>query len=185
MVKKITGMVALIVALIVLPMSVNATALKTTCDKSCPTSDGKCTATCTIKIEENSTTMTTFTGNLEIVGTQVKVTSLTPGEGWTKVSPTDSELNGTTIPLSLMSTTGIKDANFTLATITLELESAAADCSLRLKNPSAGSEVTVEITTTTETKTGASLPIAIIAVGVVGASVIYVATKKNKKMYKI
>ena len=48
-----------------------------------------------------------------------------------------------------------------------------------------GSEVTVEITTTTETKTGASLPIAIIAVGVVGATVIYATTKKNKKLYKI
>ena len=181
MVKKLTGLVALIVALLVMPTMVSATSLKTTCDKSCPTEDGKCTATCTIKIEEN----TTFTGDLEIVGDGVTVTSFTAGEGWTKVSPTDAELSGKTLPISLMSTAGVSDANFTLATITLELESKAADCSLKLKNPSAGSEVTVEITTTTETKTGASLPIAIIAVGVVGATVIYATTKKNKKLYKI
>ena len=185
MVKKLTGLVALIVALLVMPTMVSATSLKTTCDKSCPTEDGKCTATCTIKIEENTTSMTTFTGDLEIVGDGVTVTSFAAGEGWTKVSPTDAELSGKTLPISLMSTAGVSDANFTLATITLELESKAADCSLKLKNPSAGSEVTVEITTTTETKTGASLPIAIIAVGVVGATVIYATTKKNKKLYKI
>ena len=55
MVKKLTGLVALIVALLVMPTMVSATSLKTTCDKSCPTEDGKCTATCTIKIEENTT----------------------------------------------------------------------------------------------------------------------------------
>ena len=50
---------------------------------------------------------------------------------------------------------------------------------------SIGQETKVTITTTTETKTGASLPIAIVAIGVVGATVIYATTKKNKKLYKI
>ena len=84
-----------------------------------------------------------------------------------------------------MSTDGIKDSNFTLMTFNLELESAAVNCTLNLKNPSIGQETKVTITTTTETKTGASLPIAIVAIGVVGATVIYATTKKNKKLYKI
>ena len=185
MVKKFIGLVALLLAVVVMPISVNAASLQTKCDKSCPTEDGKCTATCTITVEGNTASMTTFSGTLEIVGDGVTVKTFAPGEGWTKVSPTDAELASKSIPISFMSTSGVTTANFTLATITLELESKATDCSLRLKNPSVGSEVTVEIKTTTETKTGASLPIAIIAVGAVGAVVIYATTKKNKKIYKI
>lgn len=184
MVKKIIGLVALVVAL-ALPISVNAASLKTKCDKTCPTADGKCTATCAVTVEGNEATLTTFSGTLEVVGDGVTVKDFKAGEGWTKVSPTDAELASKSIPVSFMSTDGIKDSNFTLMTFNLELESAAVDCTLNLKNPSIGQETKVTITTTTETKTGASLPIAIVAVGVVGATVIYATTKKNKKLYKI
>ena len=185
MVKKIIGFIALVMAVVLMPMGVEAAELKTKCEKSCPTENGTCTSTCTITVEGNTATMTTFTGNLEVVGTGVTVKSFTAGEGWQKVSPTDTELANSTIPISFVAASGITSSNFTLATITLEIESAATDCSLRLKNPSVGSEITVEIKTTTETKTGAALPIAIIGCGVIGAGVIYSVTKKNKKMYKI
>ncbi len=185
MVKKLIGIVAIAIALVIMPLGVSAAQIKPSCDKSCPSENGKCTSTCKITVEGNTSTLTTFTANLEILGEGVTVKSFTPGDGWTKISPTDTELAGTTIPISFMSATGVTTSNFTLATFTLELESAATNCSLNLKNPSVGSEVTVDIKTTTETKTGASLPIAIIAVGVVGAVVIYATTKKNKKIYKI
>lgn len=184
MVKKFIGIVALVVAL-ALPIGVSAASLKTKCDKSCPTTDGKCTATCTITIEGNTSTLNTFSGTLEVVGDGVTVKDFNTGKGWTKVSPTDAELASKSIPISFMSTDGITAADFTLATFNLELESAAVNCSLNLKNPTIGQPTTVTITTTTETKTGASLPIAIVAVGVVGAVAIYATTKKNKKLYKI
>lgn len=183
--KKFLGLIAIAMAVVLLPMSASAESLKTTCDKSCPTTEGKCTSTCTIKVEGNTTAMKTFTSTLEVVGEGVTVKSLTAGEGWTKVSPTDADLKGNSIPLSLVSATGVTEENFTLATFTLELESAAADCTLKLKEPSAGSEITVTIETTTETKTGASLPIAIALVGITGAVVIYATSKKSKKIYKI
>ena len=183
--KKIFGFIALVMAVSLLPMGAKAASVLPKCDKSCPTEDGKCTATCTISVQGNTSTLTTFTSEVLITGDGVTVKSFDAGDGWTKVSPTDTELSGKSIPVSLVSTDGVKAENFTLATFTLELESSAADCSLKISNPSVGSEVTVEIETTTETKTGAALPIAIIVFGAVGAGVIYSVTKKNKKMYKI
>ena len=94
--------------------------------------------------------MTSFTADLQVVGSGVTVTSLTPGDGWQKVAPTDTELKGSNIPINFVSATGVTTADFTLATITLEIESSAADCSLKLANPSVGSEVTIEIETTTD-----------------------------------
>ena len=183
--KKIFGFIALVMAVSLLPMGAKAASVSPKCDKSCTTENGKCTATCTISVEGNNTTLTSFQTELQITGDGVTVKSFTASDGWTKVSPTDTELSGKAIPVSLVSTEGVKTENFTLATFTLELESSATDCSLKISNPSIGSEITIEIETTTETKTGAALPIAIIAFGAVGAGVIYSVTKKNKKMYKI
>lgn len=185
MVKKFIGFIALVMAIVIMPMGVDAAGLNTKCEKSCPTEGGKCTSTCKITVEGNTTSMTSFTADLQVVGNGVTVTSLTPGDGWQKVAPTDTELKGSNIPINFVSATGVTTADFTLATITLEIESSAADCSLKLANPSVGSEVTIEIETTTETKTGAALPIAIIGCGIIGAGLIYSVTKKNKKMYKI
>lgn len=183
--KKIFGFIALVMAVSLLPMGAEAASIVPKCDKSCPTKDGKCTSTCTISVQGNTSTLTTFESTLVISGDGVTVKSFTAGDGWTKVSPTDSDLSGTSIPVNLIATNGITAANFTLATFTLELESSATDCSLKISNPTIGSEVTYEVKTVTETKTGAALPIAIIAFGLVGSGVIYSVTKKNKKMYKI
>ena len=38
--------------------------------------------------------MTSFTADLQVVGSGVTVTSLTPGDGWQKVAPIDTELKG-------------------------------------------------------------------------------------------
>ena len=79
--KKFIGLVALVVAL-ALPISVNAASLKTKCDKTCPTADGKCTATCAVTVEGNEATLTTFSGTLEVVGDGVTVKDFKAGEGW-------------------------------------------------------------------------------------------------------
>ena len=184
--KKFISFIALVIAIIIVPMGAKAATIVPKCEKSCPTEGGKCTSTCKINVEGNTTEINSFSATLQVLGNGVTVKSLTPGDGWQKVSPSDAELAGTSIPLSLIANNGnITASNFTLATFTLELESSAADCSLKVTNPSIGSEVTIEIETTTETKTGAALPIAIIGCGVIGAGLIYSVTKKNKKMYKI
>ncbi len=183
--KKIISFIALVMAMVIIPISVDAASIVPKCEKSCPTEGGKCTSTCKITIEGNTAEINQFSATLEIVGKGVTVKSLKAGDGWTKVSPSDTELSGTTIPLSFIATNNITASNFTLATVSLEIESSEADCSLKLSNPSVGSEVTIEIETTTETKTGAALPIAIIGCGVIGAGLIYSVTKKNKKIYKI
>lgn len=182
--KKLLGFIAIAMAVVLLPMSVSAAELKTSCEKSCPTEDGKCTANCLIKVEGNKDKMNTFTGNLNIVGDGVVVKDFVAGEGWTKVAPSETDLANSTIAINFMSAAGVSEENFTLATFKLELESAAVDCSLKLTSPSFAA-VETKVTTTTETKTGASLPIAIALVGVAGAVVIYATSKKSKKIYKI
>ena len=184
--KKIIGFIALVMALVIAPIEAQADGnIVPKCEKSCPTEGGKCTQTCKINVEGNDTSLTTVTAQLNISGSGVTVKSFDAGDGWQVVSPTSTEMSGTSIPISLVSTTGISSANFTLATFTLEVESSTTDCSLKISNPSIGSEVTVEVETTTETKTGATLPLAIVGCGLVGVVVIYSLTKKNKKMYKI
>lgn len=183
--KKIIGFIAIVMAVGLLPIGVEAAKIVPKCEKSCPTENGKCTSACKLTVEGNTQTLTSFEAELQLAGSGVTVKDFKVGDGWTKVSPTDTELAGTKIPISFVSTDGVSAENFVLATFTLELDSATTDCSLTVSKPTVGSEVTIEIETTTETKTGAALPIAIIAVGVVGATVIYSVTKKNKKMYKI
>lgn len=181
MLKKLLGVIALSMVLL-LPVNASAASINPKCEKSCPTENGKCTSVCTISVAGNTGSLTEFGATLEIVGDGVTVTKITPGTGW--INLTES-ISGKSIPLKFQASTAITTSDFVLATINLELESSATNCSLKLTSPTVGTEVTTVIETTTETKTGATLPLAIIACGAVAAVVIYSATKKNKKMYKI
>lgn len=179
--KKLFSILVLSVMLM-LPIGAKAGEFKPSCEKSCPTEDGKCTSTCTIRVENNTSSLSSINATLEVVGEGAKVTKVTEGEGWLNLT---GSLDGNSIPLSFTATPPVTASSFLLATINLELESAAADCTLKLTNPETGVTVEQKITTTTTVKTGATLPIAIIACGAGVALVIYLTTKKNKKMYKI
>ena len=181
MLKKLLGVIALSMVLL-LPVKAGAATINPKCEKSCPTENGKCTSVCTISVAGNTGSLTEFKATLNIVGDGVTVTKITPGTGWTNLT---ASTTGKSIPLDFLASTAVTTSDFVLATINLELESSATNCSLKLSNPSVGTEVTTVIETTTETKTGATIPLAIIACGAVVAVVIYGATKKNKKMYKI
>lgn len=185
--KKLLGIVALSLA-IILPVSASAAEVKLNCDKSQKVCDEsgtkKCTSTCTISITGNTQSLTDFNATLDIVGDDVSITSITPGDGWTSLT---SSTSGKSVPISFMASNGgVTASDFLLATVTMELGSSASNCSLQLRDPSVGKNVEVEVTTEVkQTQTGASLPVAIIAVGACAAIVIYGATRKNKKMYKI
>lgn len=188
--KFVSFLVAGIVA-IAIPMVASAAEITGSCDQSKPCTDGttNCTATCTIMVTGNSTSLTTFTGTLTASGENVTITNVTAGDGWSVASPTTSDLGKSSVPISFYSTNGVSSSNFTLLTATLSLPKQSSDCSLSLTNVSTntnvGSGVTVEVTTTTTTSTGASLPIALLACGACVAVIIYLTTKKSKKMYKI
>ena len=186
--KKYLSFIVMIgIVAFILPVVASAVEIQTPpCEKVCdkPDANGKCQSICTIKVANNTSTMTEFNATLLIKGKGASIKSIQPGDGWNDLT---SSTNGTSIPLSLIATNGVTTTNFLLATVTLELESSATDCSLTVSNPSIGKDVTVDITqtTTTQTKTGAALPIAIVACGACAAVFIYSTTKKSKKIYKI
>lgn len=187
--KKFLGFMAVAMAVVLLPMGASALSFEPSCSKSksCPES-GKCTSTCTVKVSGNTTALSSVQAQLNFASSDgITVKNITPGDGWTKVAPAGSEVevNGTPVSISFASS-GVSTSVFTLVTFTLELESADVDCSLSLNVN--GVEYKYEEETEIKTEnpsTGASLPIALVGVGAVGAVIIYSVTKKNKKMYKI
>lgn len=179
--KKILTVIALSIVLL-LPLGVNAAStgkIELPCDKSCPNeATGKCEATCKIKISGNTGSLNEFKGTIQFVGEGVTIKSVTAADGWTN-------LGGTSTDLSFLAAPEVSAASFEVATIVLEIEDAATNCSLKLVNPSVGTTVETEIKQTTTVKTGATLPIAVVVCGIGAAGVIYALTRKNKKMYKI
>ena len=182
--KYLSFIVAGIVACLI-PMSVNAARIDGVCNKSTTCKENeKCTSTCVLKVEGNTTTLSAFDGSFNVKGAGAKVTSVQPGDGWQLVSPSSSELSGSTIPVSFISESGVSASSFVLMTVNLELEDSATDCSIELTSTDFG-QIEIEIEQTIQTRTGAALPIAIIGVGACAAVVIYMSTKKSKKIYKI
>ena len=60
--KKMLSFLAIGIVAVVLPMSVHAASLDWSCDKSCPTENGKCEQTCKLGIKNNTSTITTSEG---------------------------------------------------------------------------------------------------------------------------
>lgn len=176
--KKFLSLLVVLCAMVVLPMGAQALKLdtKNACDKSCPDKEtGRCTQTCRIKIAENSTPLNELDITLKY-GTGVSIKSVTAGDGWTN-------LNGTKPTMKFMASPAVNTKDFTLATVVFDVENATTDCSINVSLE--GASYTIEVEDTTQVKTGANLPLAIVGCGAAAAVVIYLATKKNKKMYKI
>lgn len=177
--KKLLSVLVLS-AMFLLPMNAKAAEIlfKTDCEKSCPSGNGKCTANCWVDVTGNVGSLTEADLKMEY-SAGLKITSMKEGNNWVLSS------NGDSVKL-LATNGGVSDANFRLMTFTIELESAATDCSVVAKPTNA--EYKSQGTTITDEqppKTGAALPIAIVAVGAVAAGGIYLVTRKNKNLYKI
>ena len=182
--KKLLSIIAISVML--LPLGAKAGEFKFDCDKSCPTEDGKCTATCQVKVENpEAKDFSIINGKINIASDGVKITKFTAGSGWTPITPsaTDS-LDGKELNVSLSANPSINSSEFILFSLNLEIENKDVDCSLAF-TPEGSTTIETTIETTTTTKTGASLPVVIIAGGAIVAIAIYTVTKKNKKLYKI
>ena len=179
-VKKLLSF--LVVGIVVfLPLSAKAARITGSCEKSTNCPDDVCQSVCTIKVTENTSAITEFEGDFVFTPEDGgEIVSITPGEGWTSLSGNDSHIN-----FIATDSAGVSASEFTLATVTLNVDKDVTGCTLRLTNPSIGTEVTVEIEEPDSPNTGATLPIAILVCGVVAGAVIYGVSKKNNKLSKI
>ena len=179
--KKSLFYVLAICAMFILPFSVKAAELSVSCEKSCPTENGKCEQTCKIDVKGNKESLTLLVPTLTLTGDADKVTvkSVSGGEGWTATQ----SRTGNVVSFNFIATTAVTTEDFTLGTFVLELEDASVNCSGTFKLSDA--EATITTTTTETVKTGAALPIAILTIGAGVAVVAYIVASKNKKLYKI
>lgn len=177
--KKFLSIVALSMLLLI-PLGAKAMTIQpigSSCEKDteCPDDDGYCYATCGVKITGNTTSLNAIEWQINVpTGVEVVEVNATP-TGATVASGTSTSVN-------ILFGTPITDSEFNLATYRIKY-TKDVDCSHTISLNGVTTNMTVETTTTVST--GASLPIVIIACGVAAVGVIYIATKKNKKMYKI
>ena len=178
--KKLLS-ILVIGVVVFLPLTAHAAGRITgSCEKSERCEDGTCQSTCTIRVEGNTDALTTFEGDFVFTPSGgAEIASVTPGEGWTNLNGTDWHMS------FLASGEPISASDFVLATVVLNVNEDVTGCTLQLTNPSVGTEIEIEIDVTEEVETGATLPLTILACGIGAGAVIYVVTKKNKKLYKI
>ena len=179
-VKKLLSF--LVVGIVVfLPLSVNAARIEGSCEKNTDCPDDVCQSVCTIKVVENTTALTEFEGDFVFTPEDGgEIVSITPGEGWTSLSGNDAHFS-----FLAEDSAGISAKEFTLATVTLNVDKDVTGCSLKLTNPSFGTETEVPVDEPDSPNTGATLPITILVCGVVAGAVIYGLSKKNNKLTKI
>lgn len=179
--KKLLSILGIGVAALVLPMSVEAARITGNCEKDTNCPDDVCQSVCTIKIVENTSTIQNFEGDLVFTPADGgQIVSVTAGDDFTNLSGNDAHIN-----FVAANGTGVTASSFTLATVVLNVDKDVTGCLLQLTNPSIGAEIDIEIEVETDVDTGAALPITILACGIGAGAVIYVVTKKNKKLYKI
>lgn len=178
--KKFLSIVALSMLLLI-PMGVKGLAIETagsTCEKKaeCPDDDGYCYATCTVRVTGN-------TISLSAIQWQINLTEGIELYGEINAIPTGATVTtGTSTSVNILFGTPITDSAFDLASYEIRYTKDGG-CAHTVSLDGVSYNMTT--TTTGTVSTGATLPIAIIACGVAAVGVIYIATKKNKKMYKI
>ena len=173
----ILGLIALV---LVLPMGAKAdTSIGLSCgEESTKRSDGTYSKKCTLDVEGNTETMTQFEATLNLPE-GIELLEINGADGWTgKIN------NGNKI--ILVSTDGVTEKDFTMATVTLKLANTVTeDCTVSMVIEGMEQIVTEKITIEQSPNTGASLPLIVLCAGAGVAGVAYYMSKKNKKMYKI
>jgi hypothetical protein len=150
------------------------------CSHTCQTDAGTCKNVCVIRATGNTTSLSSFTGTIQIIGDtdKVKVASVTAGDGWTNLSGNSSTLIFNANP-------AITASEFELARVEFEISDPNANCSWTLSSTDWGVEIEVDTELTEQPNTGDALPIVILAAGAGVALIAYFTASKNKKLYKI
>lgn len=179
-VKKLLSILVIGVVAIILPVQASAAGfgLNGSCqkDSNCPDENDYCYSTCTVYVENNTTSLSQIEFTLDFVsGDAVEIIEMTGLNGWELMS-------GTSTSVSLLASSAVTDSKFNVLEYRIRY-AQDTDCTVRLGLD--GAEITIDHETTTEVETGAALPLTILACGIGAVAVIYVVTKKNKKLYKI
>ena len=185
-VKKLLSILGIGVMAIALPLGVSAEEItfelnaNCTPDTNCPDDEGYCYTTCTTYVADLSVPIEEleFSINFES-DSGVDIVEMQAEDGWELVSSENST------DISLIADETISGNRFNVLQYRIRhLSDVNCDHELVYLNS--------KVTVTTETEeqpenpsTGATLPIAILACGVGAVAVIYVVSKKNKKLYKI
>ncbi len=182
--KKLLSILVIGVVAMALPMSASALRLEHESSKSCMNDDGKCEQTIKLFIADNDTPdgLSSVTPTFTLTGDADKVDVKVESANENII--VESSREGDVVTMQFVALAPITDETFQLGTITLELESSAVNCEGKLALNGVEYPVTDE-DPTEPPKTGAALPLTILACGIGAGAVIYIVTKKNKKLYKI
>lgn len=182
--KKLLSFLIIGVIAIALPLSVEAADSITftgNCQKKDDCPEGVCQNVCQVKVKGNQAALKEISGTFEFTpADKGEVVSITAANGWT-----NNTGNSSTFMFTSTDSAGVTASEFDLATVVVNVEEGITGCSLKVTNGGIEYEIEVETTVETNPGTGATLPIAILACGVGAVAVIYVVSKKNKKLYKI
>ena len=173
--KKFLGFIAL-VALVILPMKVNAATYGLDFTQTEEDEQGYFTVTLKGFQTDNPSGLTEFQTTMTLTNVEL-VGDVVGNGGWTAV------VSGNTLVFT--SQNPVTDAEFTLATLTFKKINSAEKCYVKFTCNDVEKTVAPKTKTVKNPKTGNVLPYAVIAVGVVLAAGVYYVTRKNTKLYRI
>lgn len=180
--KKLFSLLLVLGVMVMMPIGAQAAGndieLSISCeaDPKCPDTEGYCYNTCKVRVTKNTVGISKIDFEAKS-SDQVEVVSAEGNNGFILSSGNSKNFK--------LETAGdvVKTNAFDLVTYRIKFKKGV-DCTQYLKF----NDVEVEVPAPNDTKppkTGATLPIAIITCGIGAAAVIYLATKKSKKLYKI
>ena len=183
--KKLLSILGIGVMAIVMPLGVNAAEIEfeldADCksDTTCPDEEGYCYTTCTAYVAGLPGTMEELEFSIDFKSdTGVEIVEMKAAEGWELVSAANST------DISLIANEPVSGNKFNVLEYRIK-HASDVDCGHSLVYENTSVTIETETETTQNPSTGATLPIAILACGVGAVAVIYVVSKKNKKLYKI
>lgn len=181
--KKLFSLLLVLGVMVMMPIGAQAAGNDiemhiTGCEKdtNCPDSGGYCYSTCKVRVTKNTVGFSAL--EFEISSDdKVEIVSTEGQNGFMVTSGNNKNFK--------LETAGdtVKTNSFDLLTYKIKYPKDV-NCAQTLKFN--GAVIETEVPNDTKPpKTGATLPIAIITCGIGAAAVIYLTTKKSKKLYKI
>ena len=176
--KKIFGLILLIVLVVILPSRINAATWGLTFQQSDTDEQGYFTVTVKGIQSDNPSGMGAEPIQTTMTLTNVEVVGEPEGNGvWTP------QREGNVITFTASSI--VTDPEFTVATITFKKIDTAAECKVVFECNGEVKTITPPTKTVKNPKTGNVLPYAVIVVGIVMAVGVYCVTRSNTKLYRI
>ncbi len=173
--KKILGMIALLVVCVI-PMTVKAAqSTKLVCGAK-ETSGDVTTMDCHIELTSDAA-VTSLEGSLTLTNVALTSAGVSAEEGWSSTG------SGTTISL-IATGTATSYTNAKIASFTVTVDTSKSNCKV-VFTPTAGTTCTDCTYEDDNPKTGSAVPYIVIGSLAILAGAVYVTTRKNTKLFKI